>query len=238
MLNRRDLFKFAAFAAGGRRNGALRGVFATLTVSGALAREIEFVNGSGAHGVVFPWSELPLDQRMAAAEIVMARATGAVILCVQGDDLRSTRLYARHAESLRPAAVMAAPLRDTAKLIEHYRAIAGECGIPLMAHLTGGMGLEFALRASDEIPALRFVRDEAGHTLSRISEYKRAAPDLAVFTSGFGRAMPDEIERGASGVMTPVRFAGAYVRIWNDCLAGRRKRAIADLMRLQFASSA
>src|SRR5258705_4594758 len=126
MLNRRDLFKFAAFAAGDKGNDALRGVFATLSVSGPLAHQVEFVNRSGAHGVVFPWSELPLDQRTAGAEIVMARATGAVILCVQGDDLRSTRLYARHAERLRPAAVMAAPLHDTAKLIEHYRAIAGE----------------------------------------------------------------------------------------------------------------
>jgi dihydrodipicolinate synthase/N-acetylneuraminate lyase len=105
---------------------------------------------------------------------------------------------------------MAAPLRDLDQLARHYRAIAGECSLPLVAHAAGGTPIEFVLRMRREIPTLRMVKDEAGHTLSRISEYRRVAPDLAVFIGADTRLLPDALERGAAGAMPPARS-------WSRC---------------------
>ena len=162
----------------------------------------------------------------------MAAAQRPVILGVQGADIESTRRFARHAQRLGPHAVLASRPGRLAELARHYRAIAGECGLSLMARSCSGVSIEFILRMRDEINTLRLVEDSAGHTLSRISEYRRAAPELAVFTNGRGRTMPDELERGASGVMPPARFSGVYVRIWKECLAGRREQAIAQLTQI------
>jgi dihydrodipicolinate synthase/N-acetylneuraminate lyase len=242
MITRRSLLKTAMFAAACRPGGELRGILAILltpfTGSGrldteALAREVEFVEGSGVHGVVWPdgigeWTALSPAERIAGAEAVRGAAKRRVILGVQGADLESTRRYARHAERILPDAVLCAPVSDPAA---HYRAIARECRLPLMAQTAGDMSVEFVVRMREEIPTLRLVKDEAGHTLSRISEYRRTAPDLAIFTAG-GRALPDEIERGASGAMPPACFAESYARIWEHCRAGRRERAIEELSRI------
>ena len=162
-------------------------------------------NLRGAQGVIWPGRD---DAESVMAE---ARLRGlAVILCVQGPDLLSTRRRARQAEKLGADAVMAAPLRDPRELERHYGAIAAECGRPLVAHAAGHMSIEFLLRMRERIPALRMVKDEAGHTLSRISEYRRVAPELAVFTAATGRLLADALERGAAGAMPPAW-------IWRRC---------------------
>ena len=94
------------------------------------------------------------------------------------------------------------------------------------------MSVEFVAHMRKDIPALRFVKDEAGHTLSRISEYRRVAPDMAVFTGAHGRTMIDELARGSSGSMPAASFADLYVQLWNDWQAGKREKAMEDLSRI------
>src|SRR5580765_4405429 len=111
----------------------------------------------------------------------MMSAKCPVILGAHGANIEFTRLYTRCAEKLRPAVVLVSPPPGGANsMAEHYRLVAGECGVPMMAHARPGVSVEFVLRMSREIPALRLVIDTAGHTLSRISEYRRAAPHLAI----------------------------------------------------------
>jgi dihydrodipicolinate synthase/N-acetylneuraminate lyase len=241
VISRRRILAAAAFlsrAEESNASGALRGVFPILPApygvsrrldGNQLALEIEALHRSGAHGMVWPppGCELSAADRLLGAEIVIAAAQLPVILNVQGEDIESTRRFARHAEKIEPRAVMAALSG------QHCRAIAGECGLPLLAQAGPGESIEFMLRMRDEIKTLRLVEDSIGQTLSRISEYRRAAPELAVFTSGRGRTMPDQLERGASGVMLPARFSRAYVRIWSQCLAGLREQAIADLSQIE-----
>ena len=256
MTNRREFLKAAGFGLVAGRLSAdaksMRGVFPIMqtpyTDSGrldteVLTKEVKFLDHAGAHGVVWPqlaseWSELKPDERSAGAEAIMAAAKGArcaVVLGVQGPDAEAARRYARQAEKLGPDAIIALPPRDSSNLdrvAEYYRAIAKECALPLIVQTIGDMSVEFVLRMRKDIPTLRFVKDEAGHTLSRISEYQRVAPELVVFTGAHGKTMVDELSRGASGTMPAASFADLYVQLWNYWQAGKREKAMEDLSRI------
>ena len=246
MISRREFVNSVSLWPLKPGNGAqalLRGVFPVLrpsyTVSKrldlrTLAAEVISLNQRGAHGVVWSPSsrELNLEESIAGAEIVMTAANCPVVLGAHGANIEFTRRYARCAERLRPAAILVSPPTGLNSMAERYRIVAGECGVPMMAHARPGVSVEFVLRMSREIPAVRLVMDTAGLTLSRISEYRRAAPHLTIFTGGHGRILPDALERGASGVMPPAPFARAYLQIWNSCLQGRRECAIAQLSQL------
>jgi Dihydrodipicolinate synthase/N-acetylneuraminate lyase len=256
MTDRREFLKAIAFTLSAAKLGAdtkpLRGIFPILqspySNSGqldteTLAKEVKFLDRLGVHGVVWPqlaseWSELKPEERSAGAESIMAAAKGArcaVVLGVQGPDLEVARRYARQAERLGPAAIIALPPRDSSNLdrvADYYRGIANECALPLFVQTIGDMSVEFVVRMRKDIPTLRFVKDEAGHTLSRISEYRRIAPDLVVFTGAHGKTMIDELSRGASGTMPAAPFADLYVQLWNDWQAGKREQAMEDLSRI------
>jgi len=256
MTNRRDFLKAAAFSFAVAKLGAdtkpFRGIFPIMQTpytesnqldTETLAKEVKFLDRCGAHGVVWPqlaseWSELKPDERVAGAEAIMTAVKGArcgVVLGVQGPDIEAARRYARMAEKLGPDAIIALPPRDTGALdrvAEYYRAIAKECALPLFVQTIGDMSVEFVLRIRKDIPTLKFVKDEAGHTLSRISEYQRAAPDLVVFTGAHGKTMIDELARGASGTMPAACFADLYVELWNYWQAGKREKAMEDLSRI------
>jgi 4-hydroxy-tetrahydrodipicolinate synthase len=253
---RRDFLKAAAFGFAAIKLDAgakpLRGIFPIMQTpytesdrldTATLDRQVKFLDRGGAHGVVWPqlaseWSELTPDERVAGAEAIMTAAKGlrcAVVLGVQGMDVEAARRYARMAQRLGPDAIIALPPRDSSNLdrvAEYYRAIAKECALPLFVQTIGDMSVEFVLRMRKDIPSLRFVKDEAGHTLSRISEYQRSAPDLAVFTGAHGKTMIDELARGASGTMPAACFADLYVQLWNYWQAGKREKAMEDLSRI------
>lgn len=256
MTGRREFLKTIAFSLAAAKLGAdtkpLRGIFPILQSpyldSGhldteTLAKEVKFLDTIGVHGVVWPqlaseWSELKPQERSAGAESIMAAAKGArcvVVLGVQGPDLEAARRYARQTEKLGPAAIIALPPRDSSNLdrvADYYRGIAKECALPLFVQTIGDMSVEFVLRMKKDIPTLRFVKDEAGHTLSRISEYRRIAPDLVVFTGAHGKTMIDELSRGASGTMPAASFADLYVQLWNAWQVGKREEAMEDLSRI------
>jgi dihydrodipicolinate synthase/N-acetylneuraminate lyase len=255
MTHRRDFLKAAGFGLAAAKLDAgskeLRGIFPIMQTpfTGAgkldtetLAKEVKFLDRCGVHGVVWPqlaseWSTLEPDERTAGAEAIMAAAKGArcaVILGVQGTDLEAARRYARQAEKLGPDAIIALPPKDgnLDQVAEYYRGIARECGLSLVVQTIGDMSVEFVVRMRKDIPTLRFVKDEAGHTLSRISEYRRVAPDLAVFTGAHGKTMVDELARGSSGSMPAASFADLYVQLWNYWKAGKREKAMEDLARI------
>jgi 4-hydroxy-tetrahydrodipicolinate synthase len=76
------------------------------------------------------------------------------------------------------------------------------------------------------IPTLRYVKDEAGHTLSRLSEYRRrGAPIQGAFTGAHGRTLLDEMARGSAGTMPAAGFADLYQEVWDLWHAGKRNEA-------------
>lgn len=249
-LTRRD-FVTGALASTGMvfANSAARqfeGVFPIMqtpfTDSGALdletlAREVQFLNQIKIPGMVWPqlaseYSELTADERFAGAEAIMRankNKEAAVIIGVQGPDIDTAIRYARHAEKLQPDGIVAIPLRETKDMKQqfaYYRAIAQNCSRPLFVQTIGDMSVAFVYEMATQIPTLRYVKDEAGHTLSRLSEYRRrGAPVQGVFTGAHGRTLIDEMARASSGTMPAAGFADLYQQVWDLWHSGKHGEA-------------
>jgi 4-hydroxy-tetrahydrodipicolinate synthase len=89
-----------------------------------------------------------------------------------------------------------------------------------------------------EIPTFRYVKDEAGPTLTRISWFRQNAPDtMHVFTGAHGRTLLDEMARGSSGTMPAASFADLYVAVWNLWHAGKRDEATAAFAKVSLLVS-
>lgn len=237
----------------------LRGIFPIMqtpfTEAGAidhedLASEVRFLNRVGAHGMVWPqlaseYFELKWEERIAGAETIMKAARGeraAVILGVQAPDVETAVKYAKHAAKLDPNALIAIPPReagDKEKLLEYYKAIGAASLLPVFMQSVGDISVDEVIALAKQVPTLRYVKDEAGHTLSRIPQFRaRAAGTIqGIFTGAHGRTLIDEMARGAAGSMPASGFTDLYVTVWDLWQAGRRAEALDAFGRLSLAIS-
>lgn len=203
-----------------------------------LAAEIRFLDRCGVQGVVWPqlaseYFDLTMDERLAGMEVVANTARSlkpAVVLGVQANDTATALQYTKHAEKLAPDALIALPPRDwkdKAKILEYYKAIGENSSRPLVAQTIGDMSVDFVLQMIHEVPNLHFIKDEAGQTLPRISEFRKKGNEKlrGMFTGAHGKTMIDEMMRGAKGTMPAAPFADLYVRVWNAWQAGDKRKA-------------
>ncbi len=258
MLSRRSILfgglgSLTALAAGrGNDPASFRGIFPIMQTpyvdSGGvdfetLGEEVRFLDRAGVHGMVWPqlaseYALLEFEERIEGAEAIVAASKGIaakVVIGVQGTDVETAVRYARHADKIGPDAIIALPPRKgdqrefaLDEVRDYYKAVAKACGKPLFIQAIGNISVEFILELMREIPSLHFVKDEAGHTLSRISEFRAAkAPrEVAVFTGGHGRTLIDEMARGSAGNMPAASWVELYVSAWELWHAGRVGEAI------------
>jgi len=206
-----------------------------------LEREVEFLDRTGVHGIVWPqrasqYQYLTFDERMEGMGVVVAANKGRrpkVLLGVQGPDTATAVRYAKRAQQLQPDGIVALPTRDQGEfnlddVADYYAAIGKACDLPLFVQTTGNMTVESVLSMAKRIPTLRFVKDEAGHTLSRIGEFReKGGPGgPRVFTGGHGRTLIDEMMRGVSGNMPASGWVDLYVQVWDHWHAGRHDKAL------------
>jgi dihydrodipicolinate synthase/N-acetylneuraminate lyase len=207
-----------------------------------LAQEVQFLDRIGVQGMVWPQlaSEFPLlsyDERLAGAEALVrankaldAKTRPSVVIGVQASDIETAVKYARHADKLGPDAIIAIPLnggKDDAKQMEYYAAIGEACSRPLIVQTIGPMSVDLVLRMAKQIPTLRYVKDEAGMTLPRLTEYRKRGQLLeGVFTGKHGPTFLDDLARGAVGNMPAAGFADLYVAAWQDWTGGQRDQAM------------
>jgi len=207
-----------------------------------LAQEVQFLDRIGVQGMVWPQlaSEFPLlsyDERLAGAEALVrankaldAKTRPSVVIGVQASDIETAVKYARHADKLGPDAIIAIPLnggKDDAKQMEYYAAIGEACSRPLIVQTIGPMSVDLVLRMAKQIPTLRYVKDEAGVTLPRLTEYRKRGQSLeGVFTGKHGPTFLDDLARGAVGNMPAAGFADLYVAAWQDWTGGQRDQAM------------
>jgi dihydrodipicolinate synthase/N-acetylneuraminate lyase len=238
----------SAKGAGERR---LEGIFPIMqtpfTDSGALdvetlAHEVQFLDRIGVQGMVWPqlaseFQLLSYDERLAGAEalvrankILDAKTRPAVVIGVQASDIETAVKYARHADKLAPDAIIAIPLNGgkvDARQMEYYAAIGEACSRPLIVQSIGPMSVDLVLRMAKQIPTLRYVKDEAGATLPRLTEYRKRGQMLqGVFTGKHGPTLLDDLARGAVGNMPAAGFADLYVAAWQDWTSGKRDEAM------------
>ena len=208
-----------------------------------LGDEVRFLDRAGVHGIVWPqlaseYALLKYDERIAGAEAIVEASKGLrpkVVIGVQADDTETAVRYARHAKSIGPDAIIALPPRkggqtkfDLQAVAEYYRAVGEAGGLPMFMQAIGNMSVGFVSRMVREIPNLQFVKDEAGHTLSRLTEFQQlpAAERPVAFTGGHGRTLIEEMARGSAGNMPAASWVDLYVRVWELWHAGHRNEAI------------
>lgn len=207
-----------------------------------LAEEVRFLHRAGVHGIVWPqlaseYALLQFEERIAGAESIVGAARGLrpkVVIGVQASDTPTAVRYAEHAKSIRPDAIIALPPRkdgqnefDLDAVADYYRAVAESAGLPMFMQSIGNMSVEYVSRLVREIPNLRFVKDEAGHTLTRLTEFRNLPEDgrPVAFTGGHGKTLLEEMARGSAGTMPAASWVDLYVRVWELWQAGNRREA-------------
>jgi 4-hydroxy-tetrahydrodipicolinate synthase len=245
MTRRNLLALLPALAAADTGKKALRGIFPIMQTPftgddkldlPVLAKQVHFLERCGVHGMVWPqlaseYMTLSVAERMAGMETLMEAARGvrpAMVLGVQANEARQAIAYAQAATRLGADALIALPPQgeeDEGKIVTYYRAIGESSPLPLCIQAVGKMSVDLVVKMAKDIPTLRFIKDEAGPVHSRISEFRRRAPELLPFTGNHGRTLYEEMVRGSAGTMPAAGFADLYSPAWELFEQGDRKQA-------------
>lgn len=201
-----------------------------------LSTEIQFLNRCGVHGLAWPqlasefWS-LTEAERLTGAEAILSAGKGKpakLVIGVQSDDVAASVRLAKHAAVHGADALISLPPAGIA-LPDFFTQIAAAApGLPLILQAVGKITVEDVIALSKAVPAAKYVKDEAGVTLPRITEFQQKAPQIGVFTGAHGRTMIDELLRGAVGSMPAAGPADLYVKafaLWEK--GDQRKAALA-----------
>lgn len=202
-----------------------------------LVAELRFLHKGGVHGCVWPqlaseWWTLTKPERLEGAEALCAegrKLKPAIVIGVQAEDPALAPEYARHAAAHGADAIIALPppkQTDPKVILEYYRAIGQATELPLIVQAVGNLSVDDVAAIAAATPTVRAVKDEAGEPLVRISEFRKKAPHLLVFTGNHGRTMIDELMRGFSGTMPAAPFADVYAAAWDLWQAGRQRDAL------------
>lgn len=205
-----------------------------------LEKQVAFLDRTGVHGIVWPqraseYQYLSFDERIEGAErIVKANKNlrPVTVIGVQASDTETAVKYAKHAEKLQPDAIIALPTRDRGEfdldeVAKYYAAIGKVCGLPMFVQTTGNMSVEFVLQMAKQVPTLRFVKDEAGHSMSRIKEFNaKSGGRIVPFTGSHGRNLPDEMSLGIGGNMPAAGWVDLYVKVWDLWNQGKENEAL------------
>ena len=209
-----------------------------------LAKEVEFLDKTGTHGIVWPqlaseYALLTFDERIQGAETIVQAGRGLkpkTVIGVQAEDVDTAVKYAKHAAKIRPDAIIALPPRkadqqefeDLDKVRDYYVAIGKACDRPMFIQAIGNITTEFVLDLMEKVPSLQYIKDEAGHTLTRVSELRKTPTPhpLGVFTGGHGKTLIDEMARGSHGTMPAASWVDLYAQSWDLWHAGFEPEAI------------
>jgi dihydrodipicolinate synthase/N-acetylneuraminate lyase len=216
-----------------------------------LAAQVQFCRRGGVHGLAWPqiasgWTTLTEDERMHGAETLVSAARGgatAIVIGVQSRtaDFNETERYARQAEKLGADAIICiAPPGVTAasQLLLYYQRLGKVISLPLFAQTGGDFSIDLIVEMFDTIPTFRYVKDEAGDPLERVTEIRRRTNNQLQCFSGKGvTTMITEMERGFVGHCPFVSLADLYASAYDSYHAGKLRDAFDQFGRIEAASS-
>jgi dihydrodipicolinate synthase/N-acetylneuraminate lyase len=216
-----------------------------------LAAQIAFCRRGGVQGFAWPqiasgWTVLTEAERTQGAEVILAAAKGgstAVVIGVQSrtNDFAECERYARQAERLGADAIICIPppgVTDPAELLALYQKLGQVTALPMFAQAVGEFSVDLLVEMSEKIPTLRYVKDESGEPLERVTEITRRTNGQLKCFSGRGVAtMITEMERGFVGHCPYVSLADVYASAYDLYHAGKLREAFDQFGRIQAASS-
>jgi dihydrodipicolinate synthase/N-acetylneuraminate lyase len=210
-----------------------------------LAAQVRFCNRGGVHGFVWPqiasaWTTLSDTERMEGTEAILSAGKGgktALVIGVQSPDPEAVARYAKQAEKLGADAIVSLPpagVTDEKALLAYYQHVGNLTGLPLFAQSTGNMSVDLLVEMFKTVPTLRYVKDEAGNPLERITELRQKTGDQLKVFSGQGVAtMITEMERGFTGHCPYATLADVYAQAFDLWHQGRKREAFDMFGRIQ-----
>ena len=204
----------------------------------SLVEEVKFVDRGGVHGFVWPqmvseWMSLTVGERMLGMEAVASAARKlkpAVVFGVQSGDLATSVGLAKHAEKVGADGIISLPPSENLtapEMLDYYRAIGGATSLPLFVQAVGDMDVNLVMAMYKAIPTMRYLKDEAGDVLARITELtKMSSGQIKVMTGAHGRTLIEEMRRGSAGCMPVAAFGDLYAATWDLWHQGKRKEAL------------
>jgi dihydrodipicolinate synthase/N-acetylneuraminate lyase len=216
-----------------------------------LAAQIQFCRRGGVHGFAWPqiasgWTVLSEEERMHGAEALLSAGRGgstAIVIGVQSRtaDFAETERYAKHAEKLGADAIICiappgvAPGPD---LLSYYQRLGKATSLPLFIQTGGDFSVDLVVEMFNTIPTCRYVKDEAGDPLERVTEIRKRTNDQLNCFSGKGVAtMITEMERGFVGHCPFVSLADLYASAYDSFHSGKVRDAFDQFGRIEAASS-
>jgi dihydrodipicolinate synthase/N-acetylneuraminate lyase len=190
------------------------------------------------------WTNLSDQERLDGNEAILSAGKGgktALVIGVQSADADAVSRYAKQAAKLGADGIISLPppsVSDEKALLAYYQQIGGLTGLPLFAQAVGTMSVDLLVEMFKTIPTLRYVKDEAGNPLERISELRKRTDDqLKVFSGAGGATMISEMERGFSGACPYVDLADVFAAAFDLWHKGQKHEAFDMFGRIQaFAS--
>lgn len=227
----------------------LRGVFGLLPTpytpdyeihTADLRAAAEFCCRTGQHGIVWPvmvgeFYLLGEEERLRNLDAVLEQVEGRipVVFGCAGLSVPQVLLYARAAQKAGADAVIAMPPARTTPAIakEMYHRLADVYEGPIILQNAADyvpLTSEQVAEVVDEVPTVRYVKEERPPGPRHIGEIHRLLGDrVTIFGGVGGRLLPEELSRGANGCMPACQLADVLAKVverwWAGDKAGARE---------------
>ena len=200
-----------------------------------------FTLGSAGQG-----PQMSREERMRAAEIIMDQAKGriAIILQVGTADTKSTIALAKHAQTLKPAAIGVLPLyygkASEESVINHFKLVSEAVpSMPIFMYdntLTTQFktNAKFLERLLKEVPMVKGCKMSSTDSLDRFM-WMKVMPKDFLYMDGYAEFLPIVVPMGAKGTMHPgaVMAPEMFVDVWRTMARGDWNSAIPKLVKFK-----
>jgi 4-hydroxy-tetrahydrodipicolinate synthase len=205
-----------------------------------LEKEITWLYDQGSQGIVMAlvseMLRLSGEERRQLAEAAcrFGRDRGAVIISVGAESSHTAVAYARQAESVGAAAVMAIPPLSLAaapdELIGYYERIINAVQLPVIVQDAGSyvgqpLPVELQVRLFNEYGSRIMFKPETAPVGPRLSALRQATGgQAAIFEGSGGMLLVENYRRGISGTMPGADLIDGIVGLWQALAAGDEGR--------------
>lgn len=200
-----------------------------------LERQLEWLFGQGADGVVFAMVSEILRLSSEERDLVAAVASrfavgrGDCVISVGAESTATAIRHARVAEEVGATAVMAAPPAlfrvDDDALLRYYMDIANSLTLPLVVQDASGyvgapLSIDLQVRLQRELGERVYFKPEAPPIGPRVTQLReRTANEARIFEGTGGLYLIESFRRGAIGTMPAGDLVWALVPLWQALLA-------------------
>jgi dihydrodipicolinate synthase/N-acetylneuraminate lyase len=208
-----------------------------------LARQVDFLTRCGVHGMAWPQLlgetfQLTPEERRQGMKVIASAGKGkapAIVLGVDGPDLKSALAYLEYAEKLEPDALIALPpwgARTLQEVLDYYRALGRATQRPIFiqnADIGNGVkpGIDEIVAVAREFPHCGYFKEEISPTLPRLAALQKQKPPVRrVFGGEAGKNFMYLLRLGLDGVMAGNAYADVFVQVWDAYQAGNKELAL------------